>query len=410
MRPSDQIAIVGWNGESLDVLSGWTSSMEQASKAMVTAIERPAGGLHRQSERRSFGVTLDPAAQAHSARQQRHNPLRLGTQERMFGGLLIDQLEGTVSAVTSAMLGLDSPPGRRVLILLSGGWPMDVTNSIGRNTAGTIDEPNIPSGAELYGPIAKTANLLGYTIYAIDIPGMQQGRNVDASQRFATPTSVASTSMFLENELHRSLGFLAAETGGMALINAGRISALADAGADVRTFYRIGFSPTWTGDDERHDIRVEVANDELMVRARSSFFDLSPATKVGLVLESALLMGLDDEATGLKVEIGDIEPAGRGIVIADVTIVLPATNLVAVQTADGWLMQASLVMVAIDNRGNRSEVPAMPLAFITASKPRPETLIRYKTRLKLRNRTTKLAVALHDTVGGETFARVVTKE
>ena len=101
---------------------------------------------------------------------------------------------------------------------------------------------------------------------------------------------------------------------------------------------------------------------------------------------------------------------GRGIVIADVTIVLPATNLVAVQTADGFVMQASLVMVAIDNRGNRSEVPAMPLAFITASKPPPESLIRYKTRLKLRNRTTKLAVALHDTVGGETFARVVTEE
>ena len=103
----------------------------------------------------------------------------------------------------------------------------------------SIQESQIPSGADLYTPLAETANLLGYSIYGVDVPGFMQAGGLDGSQE----ARGGSAEFFLEDDLHRSMKFLTSETGGLALLDEGRISALGEVRKDVEAFYWLGFTP-----------------------------------------------------------------------------------------------------------------------------------------------------------------------
>ena len=60
------------------------------------------------------------------------------------------------------------------------------------------------------------------------------------------PTSSSSTR---EQEIEATLKYLAQETGGKPLLNGNRTLALSTAREDTRSFYWLGFSPSWKHDD-----------------------------------------------------------------------------------------------------------------------------------------------------------------
>ena len=128
-----------------------------------------------------------------ASNRRNRDPFSLGTQERMYAGLLVDQLNGVTSAVNGAMRGLQVPGGRKALMILSGGWPMNIEDYAGRSMTGGIQESSIPSGAQIYGPISDVANLLGYTAYGVDLPGLQAsgGGECSASRSDSGLCSVA---------------------------------------------------------------------------------------------------------------------------------------------------------------------------------------------------------------------------
>jgi VWFA-related protein len=405
LRENDQAAVVAWNGKGIDVLSGWSGSAEELAGVMEEAIKRPSYGLQRESERKQWNVTLSPQDQALAARRQRYDPYRLGTQERMYADILVGQLSSTVGAASAAMRGLAVPQGRKVLVLLSGGWPMEVDDFVGRSTTRFIHEPNIPEGVELYGPLAITANLLGYTIYSVDMPGLQQSSGADASLRGPQPRGTGSAAFFMEGEIHHSLQFLAADTGGLALINGARVKTLNEVGNDVRSYYWLGFSPQWAGDNERRAIEVEVTNPDLRVRTRSGYYDLSPQAQVAMAVESSMLFGPSEGSKELTVELGEFEKTQKKLMAAPLRIALPASALTAVPSADGWTIQLDLFIAALDSSGARSDVPATPLVFSAKKKPRPQDTVGYETTLQVRRKTEIVAVAVYDRNGGVTYSK-----
>ena len=198
LGPKDQVAVVAWDGSNFDILSDWTGSVPEVQAAVAAAIDRPSNGLQRRSEQRQFNVSMQPGDMAMASARRQRDPFALGTQERMYAGLLVQQIQGTVTAASAAMRGLQVPSGRKVLAVLSGGWPMEVTDWVGRSMTGGIQDFNVPNGAQLYGPLADVANLLGYTIYAIDMPGLQSGRGGGASQALPTSARASSLEFFME--------------------------------------------------------------------------------------------------------------------------------------------------------------------------------------------------------------------
>ncbi len=306
MEANDRIAIVAWNGEGIETTIDWTSSVDEASAAMEVALERESFGLRREQERRRFLQDRDDFATMSAARSSRAgadpfgDPMggrsndrygratsswdrqwRLGTQERAYAQMLAGQIQGAVGAASASMRALEAPPGRNVLVLLSGGWPWNPSQYASGTGSRMLDEPLVSEGLEIYGPIAETANLMGYTIYGIDVPGMQMGRGFDPTVGGTSPgmgsLGGSSDQFLLEMEIHDSLQFMAQETGGLALINAQRIDALDEIGEVERK--------------GRREITVPVT-----VSIPLSRMSLQPGEDGTLVAQLALIMvALDDE-------------------------------------------------------------------------------------------------------------------
>lgn len=407
--PQDRVAVVSWDGKGINVLTDWTNDRAAVLAALDQAIARPGQGLTRQQERSQYGVTLDPSNLAASAAGG-GDRYRLGTQERIYADMLVGQLQGTVGAAAAAMRGLDVIPGRKAMLLLSGGWPMDVGDWVGRSATRSIQEGQIPSGADLYGPLAETANLLSYSIYGVDMPGFMQTGGSDASLAAGRGAAYGSTEFFLEDDLHSSLRFLSAETGGLPLINDQRISALGEVRKDVESFYWLGFTPNWNRDDGRHTLRVEVNRPDVFVRTRSGYLDLAPQTQVAMAVESSLLFGMGRPSSELQMKVGTVEPAGKGLVHVDIEMSVPISALTVQQSDTGYDAEATLFVAALDASGGRSEVPAIPLLLSSPVPFPPNGLVAHTVTLKLRKNTERVSMALYDVYGGKTYTNTISKD
>ena len=72
--------------------------------------------------------------------------------------------------------------------------------------------------------------------------------------------------------------FLAGITGSKAILNSARLSALGRVVEDTSSYYWLGFTPQWKGDDRHHRIELK-ARKGLKVRSRKGFSDFSRARR-----------------------------------------------------------------------------------------------------------------------------------
>ena len=255
LGPADRVAIVVYSGYNVTRVTDWTGSRNEIENALREVKERNALGLRR--------------------------PLGLGTPR--------DRIQRAVMAATAAVRSFAAAPGRKVMLILAEGWraPGDLQ---GRDWP-TTWLPDL-SVDHLYGPLVHSANLVGYTLYPVDLPGFRPrdpGPIADASigqSTFWSPFSGAESGRYSEYLRRRGLPggvfgfhypdgffaspsdpewgehtvleFLAHETGGLPMINARRDVAFSEAAADTRSYYWLGFQPRRDENDELHDIDVRV--------------------------------------------------------------------------------------------------------------------------------------------------------
>jgi len=398
LRPEDRMAVVAWDGRSLDMLSTWSSSERILSRAVEQALGRPALGLQRLAELRSFDTTqrmntsigVVPSPRASFSRQ-------LTIEEVAYSEQLANQVGRTVNAAVSTLRGFASPPGRKVMLLFSGGWPYSPADY-------ALNDPNrvntyskdVPRGEELLRPLTDTANLLGYTIYTVDVPGVEV-RGADASE--ASPQDTIGINL-REQEVHASLEYVAEGTGGKALLNSLREQALTTAESDTRSYYWLGFTPGWQKNDQRHRVVVETTRPGLRIRSRDSFLDLSRKTEVTMMVESAMLFGSPPGATPMPIQIGTPVKEGRKEMVVPFTLAIPVASLTVVQLEGKHVAELELRMAAVDENGDRSDVPVVPLRMSLEQAPPKEAYLRYDTKVRLRSIPQHLIVAIFDPLSG----------
>jgi hypothetical protein len=298
-----------------------------------------------------------------------------------------------------------------VALVMAGGWPMEVDQYIARDPSRAVNDRRIPSGTELYAPIITTANLLGYTVYGVDMPGLMSRTGADASQAASTVgTGLGFAEFVQEGELHNSLHYISVETGGMPFLNGQRITSLSEVGRDVDSFYWLSFSPGWERDDRSHDIVVEVSDPKLRVRHRAEYTDVSVQAQLAMAVRSSLLYGPFGVSDELKVEVVEAEKAAKKRFDVTIKVTVPMDKLTIVETDKGFHAQAMLFMAAIDPNGGRSDIPSVPLAIVAPVPPKPGDEVDYQTTVQLHRKTSRLTVALLDVVSGETLVTTITKD
>ena len=270
--PGDQIALVAADRAGrLKILTDWTSDAARVRAVLAEVRRQPTGGAHLRAALDSLenDRVLLNMVETGSAWDEstpfREEGLRLGLWERWdlraatqpedvstlerYSALARGEarlwMDDTVGAAAlAAMRAFASAPGRKVMLLLSGGWPGG-------------DDPRV----------VEAANLLGYSLYPVDVSGLQTSPTDQPYGGFITSP--------WERRVHYGFEVLARETGGKASLNGLRETALERTLEDTESYYWIGFSPTWNADGKKHDIRLEARGSGLRVRARRSYSDLS---------------------------------------------------------------------------------------------------------------------------------------
>jgi VWFA-related protein len=396
LGPNDRMAIVAYDGGRLAMISNWSGSAADLSQALDRAMARTPHGFDRVTELRTLKNDESFAGQSTAdggAFDLTTQEPGLNDRQRVFADTLIRQVQGDVQAAVSAMRAFGGPQGRKVMLLLSGGWPFSPSSYVSGGNG--IPSKELPEGDQIYAPLANTANLLGYTLYPIDVPGVQ---TVPGDPTVQGPSTISS---FAEQEVEGSLKYLAEKTGGRALLNSNRVIGLAAAEEDTRSFYWLGFSPSWQRNDKAHSVKLEARRGGLQVRTRTGFLDLSRKAEVSMKVESALLFGNSPDALQMPMKVGEVTRSRRGEVEIPITLGLPVSLMTVVQNGKKYDAQLELRFAASDAAGNTADVPVVPVTLSSDHPPTPGKLVKYETKIHLRGKADHMVVAAYDPLSGK---------
>ncbi len=399
----DQMAIVAFDGRRLEMLRNWSHSAAELSRVLLKAKEASAFGLQRRGELNRF--ESQNQFQSAGLIQETTNTIL-----EDYLHTLSRQVDSALAAATTALRTFANPSGRKVMLLAAGGWPENLrVFAVGENFS-SRRYANIYSPKQGFDNLASTANLLGYTLYPIDMPGLRttgsgagesliERQNGGSLQSGSINIAAQGLSTYRENTVESTLLVLARETGGEALINGLRDRALAIVRADLNSYYWLGFSPRRNRDDQVHEIEIEVLRPGLEVRSRRGFKDLSRSTEVTMQVESELLFDSTfDRGPRLEVTVGQVKKARKGLKV-DVLLRVPLDQVIMLPVKGGFEANLELRVAALEEDGDRSEIPVVPVKFGGPTAPQAGQYATYQTTLQLRRKKQRLVLALYDLAG-----------
>ncbi len=389
---NDRVALVAFNGKKLELLTNWTRSLSQLEAALTKASQRPSyGGMHRAQR----GQVVDDPGAGEALELPLWVPRdeKLNVFQRGFALHLEMLLRNEINAARAAMRSLGGVEGRKVLLLLSGGWPFS-PQEYAANFQTTFPEQGLKQGEQLYQPLVDAANLLGFTVYPVDLPGL--GGLGDPRQG---PGSPGAPSLVSESNFEATLGFFAKETGGRAALNTARDDAFATAAADTRTYYWLGFSPDRRRDNKQHEIRVKMVKRGLDARFRKSFHDLSRATELEMMVESSLLFGDTPSSELLPVKVGAIETKGKKMKVPFL-VGIPTDRVTILQIGGEYVAELELRIGVLDAHANMSEVSMLPIRLASKTQPQSGKLVRYDTSIEVWKEPHEVVLSLFDPATG----------
>ncbi len=410
LKPEDRMAIVAYDGKKLEMLSTWSGLQRPLERAIDDAMIRPAKGLFRLAERKRYDfLTFDELGFLGGDFQDQTSVFRtdLTPEERTYVELVTEQVNRSVAAASATLRSFAKPPGRKVMILLSGGWPFVPADFLLSDASRILFDRGGPYGNNLYRRLVETANVLGYTLYPVDLPGLdRQITDIRRAEFTDVPgPRTAETSGFLrEAEVHSTLRYLAKQTGGQALINSRRIGALERVSNDVESYYWLGFTPQRERDDASHQVQIRLRNPDFVARSRTSFLDSSREREVSMAVESTLLFGNAAAAGTVDVEVGTPVEAAKRRMEVPIKVSIPLDQVTVLPVGDQFATQLELRVAVQDDDGQQAPIPVIPWNLSFAEMPPAGAVGTYETRLLLRRKSHDAVVAVHDPASGRIFA------
>jgi VWFA-related protein len=408
LAPGDQMAVVAFNGQ-MDVLCDWTGDRSRLAAVFEQVERRPSHGIFLQVRRREEASDVSFLDMAAALAVYDRNPFgnvfsdrsvadrdralaEMDVEEDLFAvarwqepigvrvARLFDPLDRffeVAEAAAAAMRGLPAPPGRKMLLLLTEGF----------------------SDPVFARPVVQEANRLGYSVYPVDV------MNIDAQWaqndvEFLAPQPFVGIRTGLDLGIEHGLGWMAEATGGKAAMGSNRMRALERTVEDSAAYYLLGFSPTWRGDDRRHEIELTVERPGWKVRTRESYVDPSRRTRISLDADAALLLGHSQAEKKLIVTVGE-PAASRGDEELPVSLGVPVESLAFFPHEKGFRAEAPVAVVVLDDKGRRKQLPESWLTVDVEQLPLEGTWARFDFPVAAGKRGERIVVTVHDALSGE---------
>jgi VWFA-related protein len=180
---------------------------------------------------------------------------------------------GTLGALKYIVTGMSELPGRKSVILLSEGFRLFERDKDGFSTSGRVQE--------YLQALTDAANRSSVVFYTIDARGLQT-LGLTAEDNIVDPSPATLDQKMADRrdelfETQSGLTYLAAETGGFAVLNNNDISRGVNRILNDQSYYLIGYTPdSETFDPVKHrfnKLEVKVNRKDVKVRYRSGFFN-----------------------------------------------------------------------------------------------------------------------------------------
>ncbi len=420
----DRVAAVAFDGKNLDLLTNWTSDREVIKDVLLRAKRRPTQGLQRLAEVR--GNDNDRATSADlklltiermqaaggDIPDEPFGRVDLEPEERNYAYRLTAQLERSITAATSTLRSFAGVPGRKVMMLMVGGWPFAPAEYTVGSFSSIVEQASEGTiqtffSVDLFSPLVDSANLTGFTLYPVDVPGQGTTIGPDASDdvsdfgRQGPDGSIRSSGTPREQQIHATLDYLADRTGGRSLRNSQRDHAFATVAADTRSYYWFGFSPNRAADDSRHSIEIKVrGRSDLTVRSRDGFVDQSSRAEVTMIVESALLFGDPPSVKPLRLNFGKPSKSFRKLRIP-LEVGINMDDVTLIPNQGRYQNQLEIRISAMTDTGERSGTTLDVIKIDGAVPPKPGQYYWYETVVVLRKQPHRIVVAVHDPLTGE---------
>ena len=261
---------------------------------------------------------------------------------------------GTLKAIEFIANHLAKTPGRKNLIWVSGGFPLE----IGFDNAAAWRNPQIDQRTftDEVSETVRAVNDANMAIYPVDARGLMVAPQYDAERR-GNGRGMQKAPQMVGVKNQQTMEELASRTGGHAYYNSNDLAkAIHSAVDDSRVTYMLGFYPVDESFDGKfHKIEVQtVERKGVHLRYRKGFFDLpelpqdEKARKTELA--DAAWSPLDASGIGIaaKINPSKTKPGSLEIVLA-----IDSTQVSLQQQSDHWIGRLDVLFIQRDDGGNQ---------------------------------------------------------
>jgi VWFA-related protein len=400
LRREDRVMLATFGG-SFKVLHPFTSDPFAIDRELDALRDTTAHVQQRDNLRREAIKDIDRArnAQEALASARVYSDMVRNELEFMFGGLreLIDHLAGL--------------PGRKAVLHVSSGIPMLVGEELFYAIERKFDDSSAMSYAPQYDlsrrfeEVGRRANANRVSFFMLDAGGLRPpGAGVD-EQGLRTPGLATSLSSDYEANQHSPLRFLAAETGGAAIVNQNNVlPALTEVREALRSFYSLGFRPSGAGDEGYHRIKVKVPGRNVKVEHRTGYQHKTIDTNMRERTLAALYHFYEENPLGLEVGLQDTLPREASTFLVTLRLEIPVARITLLPVAGAREARLRLYLAVMDGEGRVSEVQRSPLGLRLKEENVAAALAErfvHAHRLVTRGGRQKIAIGLRDELSGE---------
>jgi VWFA-related protein len=312
LAPQDHVAIYALTNTKLYILHDFTSD----SAALVSAVNHftPDQTIAFEASNPGFmdlvGMTGNPdwgsGHNLHSFQSTLNNANGVIADVATF-----NRVNTTNEALGAISAHVESIPGRKSLVWISGGFPLQI--ELGRIG-------NIERSTYSYEDIVGTSlalNRANISIYPIDVHGIELDAGVDPAMRGPGNAHGTNTSFFARQNRLDSFRLLADRTGGVAFYGSNDVNdGIRRAFDDGRYAYTIGFYPDhnkWDG--KFREIKIKVKTGGAQLRYRKGYYAVpertAPQDIVEADLQQAAASPLNSTSLGIVVVATPVpHPAG----------------------------------------------------------------------------------------------------
>ncbi|HKV10414.1 MAG TPA: VWA domain-containing protein [Thermoanaerobaculia bacterium] len=404
LHKGDEMMLVTYDRE-LHVRRAFTSDPSLIAAALLELEKVSAQAVHQDSDRRDVMRRIEDSQSATEAEGYARNYAQSVFNDLSFS---IDALK----EITNALAGM---PGRKAIFYVSDGIPMisghdvfyAVQNKYGERSVSMTEAFTYDASRRLQ-ELTAQANANRITFYTIEATGLRVYDSNSAENQGPGPSAPGLSTLIDSvriSNLQSPLQLLAERTGGMAVLNANKVTPYLERIADdFGSYYSLGYTPPHYGDGRFYKIEVKVKKKGLVVRHREGYRDKSTEARMSDSTLAALNFPYEDNPLGVSLEFGPPQARQDGFYVMPLLVRIPLGKLVLVPREQTHEAKVRVFVAAMDSSGNTSEVQQAPVPI---SIPNADVATAtgkdyvYSISLLMRPGEQRVAIGVRDDVAGE---------